>query len=130
MHGGCVNFKVIIVDDSEFSRKNISSHLEGTNFDVIAQAGTGLEALEILENSTIDIAIIDLVMPELSGIELTKKIFENKKNISVIMISSLNHESVVMESITAGASDFIQKPIAKENLLNSLNKISQISQEL
>jgi YesN/AraC family two-component response regulator len=125
-----MSFKVLVVDDSEFSRKNITSHLEGSDYEVVAQAANGQEALEIIESTEVDIAIIDLVMPEISGIELTQKINDLKKHITVIVISSLNHESVVMESITAGASDFIQKPIEKETLLNSLNKIAQILQEL
>lgn len=121
--------KILVVDDSEFSRLSIAQMLESEGLKVLAQAQSANEALEVLDKEKIDIAIIDVVMPEVSGIELAKDISSKYPNTNIIMISSLGQENIVLDSITAGAQDFIQKPIKKEILLNSIEKIAESIQE-
>jgi two-component system chemotaxis response regulator CheY len=65
---------------------------------------------------------MDIVMPEVSGIQLTEKIIANFSNVGVIMVSSLTHEQVVLESIAAGAADFINKPINPLQLTEAVEK--------
>ena len=69
--------------------------------------------------------IIDIVMPEISGIELAKHISDQarRRNINIIMISSLKMEHIIVESISNGAIDFLQKPFEKEDLVRSVKKI-------
>lgn len=122
-------YKLLIVDDSDFSRNNIKQILDGTKFNVIGEAQNAHEAVNIFKDRKIDIAIIDIVMPEISGIELTEKLSQQYKNLHIIMISSLAHESIIMDSISAGASDFLQKPFSKDNLINSLEKIASNIEE-
>ena len=72
----------------------------------------------------------DIVMPEVSGIELAELINQNYKDIYVIVVSSLSQEHVVLEAIGAGAADFIAKPISQQQLVESLEKImSQMEKE-
>jgi YesN/AraC family two-component response regulator len=69
-------------------------------------------------------------MPEVSGIELTENINQNFEDIYVIVISSLSQEHVVLEAISAGAADFISKPLSQQQLIDSLEKIiSQMNKE-
>ena len=121
--------KILVVDDSEFSRISITQMLEADGLQVLAQAQGANEAMEILEKEKIDIAIVDVVMPDTSGIELAQKISSTHPATHIIMISSLGQENIVLDSITAGAQDFIQKPIKKEILLNSIQKIAEGIQE-
>lgn len=121
--------KAFIVDDSDFSRKEISKYLERNNIDVVGEASSAKEATQILTERKVDVAIVDIVMPEISGIELTDYITDNFKNTAVIVISSLAQENIVLEAISAGASDYIQKPVKEELLIQSIEKIVQSTSE-
>jgi YesN/AraC family two-component response regulator len=103
--------------------------LEDTPFQIIGEASNAKDAINTLKDRKAHIAIIDIVMPEVSGIELTEKLNKNFKDLYVIIISSLAQENIIMDSISAGASDFLQKPFNKETLLNSLEKVASSIQE-
>lgn len=114
-------FKVIVVDDSKFSIKIISELINKSDrFEVIAEFTRPEEALLFSQSSDLDIAIIDVVMPNMSGIELAKKISNLSPSTKIIMISSLAGENIVIDSISAGAIDYIQKPFTEDKLLTSL----------
>lgn len=122
-------YRVLIVDDSDFSRNSIKQMLDNTPFQIIGEASSAKDAVNTLKDRKAHIAIIDIVMPEVSGIELTEKLTKNFKDLYVIIISSLAQENIIMDSISAGASDFLQKPFNKETLLNSLEKVASSIQE-
>jgi two-component system chemotaxis response regulator CheY len=115
--------KVVIVDDSDFSRSIIKNMLIEEGVDVVGEASGAEEALHVIKEKGPNIVITDIVMPEISGIELTERITHQYSDISVIVISSLSQERIVLEAISAGASDFIAKPIQKQQLMDSLEKI-------
>jgi len=117
------NLKILIVDDSNFSRSWVSRLCLEAGFTVIGEASSAEEALGKVKELSPNVVITDIVMPEISGIELTEKINENFDDVYVIVISSLSQEHIVLEAIGAGATDFIPKPIQKEQLVDSLNKI-------
>lgn len=116
-------FQILLVDDSDFTRTHISQMLDSTPYQVVAEARNATEATNILQDRSVHLAIVDVVMPEVSGIELANYISENFPETAVIMISSLGQESIVIDSISAGASDFIQKPFSKESLITAVNKV-------
>lgn len=127
---GSNRYRILIVDDSNFSRNNISQMLSDDRYNVIGEAGNVKDALAIIRDREPHIAIIDVVMPEISGLELAESINENYNDTQVIMISSLAQESIIIDSISAGAQDFLQKPFKKEDLINSIEKlISNIEDE-
>jgi len=115
--------KVIIVDDSDFSRSIIRKILVEEGYQVVAEANSAENAMLLLKDYTPDIIITDIVMPEISGIELTLTLSKKFPEISVIVVSSLSQEHIVLEAISAGASDFIAKPIDKQQLIDSVEKI-------
>lgn len=115
--------RILIVDDSDFSRKSISEMLTSQKYKIIGEASNGAEAINILKESETDIAIIDIVMPDISGLELAEFIKHNFRNIQIILISSLAQENIIIDAIAAGANDFIQKPISKNTLISSVEKI-------
>ena len=119
------DIKVVIVDDSDFSRSILRKMLAEEGIEVAGEASSAESALAVIKDKKPNIVITDIVMPEVSGIELTEKITQNYDDISVIVISSLSQEHVVLEAISAGASDFIAKPIQKQQLIDSLNKLSK-----
>ncbi len=115
--------KIIIVDDSDFSRSMINKMLTEDGFQVVGEAATAEAALPMIKEKKPNIVIADIVMPNVSGIELTEKIGRNFPEVAVIIVSSLSQEHVVLDAIGAGASDFIAKPIQKQQLTDSIEKI-------
>lgn len=114
------DIKIIIVDDSDFSRSVISKMLVEEGFQIMGEAASAEAALPLIKEKKPDLVIVDIVMPNVSGLELTEKI---SQDVAVIVISSLSQEHVVLDAISAGASDFIAKPIQKQQLIDSVQKI-------
>lgn len=117
------DMKVVIVDDSDFSRSIIRKMLTEEGIEILGEASSAEAALQVIKEKKPNIVITDIVMPEISGIELTEKINQSFDDIFVIVVSSLSQEHIVLEAIGAGASDFIAKPIQKQQLIDSLEKV-------
>jgi YesN/AraC family two-component response regulator len=115
--------KILIVDDSDFSRSVINKMLSEEGFQIVGEASSAEAAMPLLKEKAPDIVIADIVMPNVSGLELTEKITQNFPDISVIIVSSLSQEHIVLDAISSGASDFIAKPIQKQQLVDSVEKI-------
>jgi two-component system chemotaxis response regulator CheY len=127
---GTSDFKIVVVDDSDFSRSIIIKMLNEAGHNVVGEASSATNAIQVIKDKKPNVVITDIVMPEISGIELTEKINQDFDNIYVIVISSLSQEHVVLEAIGAGAADFLSKPINEQQLIDSLNKImAQINKE-
>lgn len=124
------DLSIVVVDDSDFSRGLIIKMLKDAGYAVVGEAAHASTALQVIREKKPQVVITDIVMPEISGIELTEKINQDFDNTFVIVISSLSQEHVVLEAIGAGAADFIAKPIQERQLIDSLEKIqSQIKSE-
>ncbi len=119
------NIKIVLVDDSDFSRSIIKKMLSDAGFQIVGEANSAEKALEVIRDKKPNIVITDIVMPSISGIELTEKINKDYDNISIVVMSSLSQEHIVLEAIGAGASDFIPKPIQEEQLIDSIQKIAR-----
>lgn len=117
------SLKVVVVDDSDFSRSLIIKMLREADFQVVGEASSAAAALQVIKEKKPHVVITDIVMPEVSGIELTENINQNFSDTYVIVVSSLSQEHVVLEAIGAGAADFIAKPISQQQLIDSLEKI-------
>ena len=116
-------FRILIVDDSDFSRMNMVKMLDQDKYNIIGEASNAKEAINILKDRKAHLAILDVVMPDVSGIELATHFSENFKETAIMMVSSLAGESIIIDSISAGASDYLQKPFKKEDFLASIEKI-------
>ncbi|MFT6068898.1 MAG: DNA-binding NarL/FixJ family response regulator [Bacteriovoracaceae bacterium] len=117
--------KIAVVDDAEFTRKTVVDILEKSEFDVVGQAGNAEEAIALISSTKANLFIIDVVMPNISGMELAKKLNEvSNRPISIIMMSSLDLENIIIESISNGAIDFLAKPFDAETLKRSVLKVA------
>lgn len=115
-------YRLMLVDDSDFSRAKLRALLTQHGFNVVAEAPNATEALKLVKEKKPHLVLVDVVMPEISGIELTEKILSSFSGVGVIIVSSLTQEQVVMQAIAAGASDFIPKPIDSNQLVESVAK--------
>lgn len=114
--------RVLIVDDAIFMRMKLKDILEKGGFEVVAEAQNGLEAVDKYKTEMPDIVTLDITMPEMDGITALKKIKTIDPAAKVIMCSAMGQQSMVMDAIQAGASDFIVKPFETERVLQSVNK--------
>ena len=115
--------RVLVVDDAIFMRNMIKDIFASAGYDVVGEAQHGIEAVEKYKELKPDITTMDIVMPYKSGIEATRDILKHDPNATVIMCSALGQESLVMEAIEAGASDFIVKPFRAEDVLGVVKKV-------
>jgi two-component system chemotaxis response regulator CheY len=115
--------RVLIVDDAIFMRNMIKDIFAGSAFEVVGEAANGLEAVEKHKALKPDLTTMDIVMPFKSGIEATREIVKADPGAIIVMCSALGQESLVMEAIEAGASDFIVKPFKSEDVLSVVKKV-------
>ena len=120
--------KVLIVDDAMFMRNMIAEIFNGKkykeeDYQVVAEAENGIEAVEKYKEHSPDIVTMDIVMPEMTGIEALKEIMDMDAGANVIMCSALGQDSLVMEALDAGAKDFIVKPFQPEKVLDVVVRI-------
>jgi len=114
-------FRVLIVDDALFMRSMIRDILERSGrFCVVGEASNGIEALEMYRELRPDLVTMDIVMPEMDGIEATRAILRFHPGATVVICSALGQEDLVIESIAAGARDFIVKPFAADKVMQVL----------
>lgn len=120
-------YSVLIVDDSSIIRSVLSKTLKMTRipFSDMYQASNGKEALEIMDQSWIDIVLTDLNMPEMSGFELIDVI--NKRNdlnlIPIIVISTEGSTLRIDELKSKGIKGYLRKPFTPESIRETINKI-------
>ena len=119
--------KVLIADDAAFMRNVIRDVFQQdqvkSEFEIVGEAGNGIEAIDLFKELKPDLITMDIVMPIKSGIEATREILEISKDVKVIMCSALGQEPLVMEAIEAGASDFIVKPFKPDDFLAVVAKV-------
>ena len=121
-----MRIRVLIVDDALFMRNMIKEVFSGNDFEVVGEAGNGVEAVERYKELRPDITTMDIVMPQKSGIEAVREIIKVNKDAKIIMCSALGQESLVMEAIEAGAADFIVKPFKLEKVLEIVKKVVKL----
>ena len=114
--------KILIVDDAQLTRKTLRNILETGGYIIVGEAVNGREAVKKYEELRPDIVFMDIVMPELDGIETVKSIMSKDPGAKIIMCSSLAQQNKVVCAIKAGAKDFIVKPFTSERVLDSIKK--------
>ena len=118
-------YRVLAVDDSLLMRKKVEKALRGTEFELVATAGDGEEAVTRFREERPDIVLLDIVMPKQSGKEALRQILTLEPGAKVVMISSLATDDAITECLQAGALRFVQKPFVAGDLLDVLRALVQ-----
>ncbi len=116
------SFKVLIVDDEPINLQVLVNHLSLQNYTVF-QASNGIEALEQIEKGLKpDIILLDVMMPRMTGYEVTQKIRQrfSATELPILLLTAKNQVSDLVEGLSVGANDYLAKPIAKDELLARL----------
>jgi DNA-binding NtrC family response regulator len=101
--------KVLVVDDEVPLRKALMRMLEGQGM-LVVSAGDGVEALEKLEKETVDVAVVDLMMPRMGGLELLARVRERHAGVEVVLMTAFGDVETAVRAVQAGAYHFLTKP--------------------
>lgn len=115
--------KLLLIDDNEDFRVALK-HLLTPNFEVI-EAGNGEQALEKLTSELPDMAIVDLDMPKMNGIEFCRRAKRDRPGLPIIMVTAYSQFYSSKEVIAAGIDAFLQKPIEGERIMEVINQLQQ-----
>ena len=118
-------FTVLVVDDEDYITAFIRIKLKVSGYNILT-AGNALTALKLLKKHTIDLAIVDIMMPEVNGLELIKqmRVFTQ---IPVIVLTAMNSIDIKLQSLSIGADDFITKPFDPDELVARIEGIRRRS---
>jgi PAS domain S-box-containing protein len=111
----------LLVDDEPSIRWTMSEFLKREGYEVLAAADFD-SALALLGETTVDAAVVDIILPGKSGVELLKELRSREAYIPVVMITGEPNASQIPEIVRAGAYDFIAKPVCKEMLIKSVSR--------
>lgn len=117
------NLTFLVVDDAIFMRTVIKRMLTEAGYNVVGEAGNGMQAIEMAKTLEPDIVILDITMPEMDGIQAIDGILEVIPNTKIIMCSAMGQQSRVVEAIKKGAKDFIVKPFDKTRVLQAIQNV-------
>ena len=114
--------RVLVVDDAAFMRKMVSDVLIKGGHEVVGEAGNGTEAVDRYAELRPEVTTLDITMPEKDGLAALREIIQLDPAARVVMCSALGQETKVLESIKAGAKDFVVKPFQPERVLEAVGK--------
>jgi two-component system chemotaxis response regulator CheY len=114
---------VLIVDNAEFMRVMLKDILSESGLNVVGEAGDGQEAISLYRELRPDLVAMDINMPNMDGITALKMILDEDPSALVVMITALGQKEKVLESIQAGAKDFIVKPFDQERVEATISRL-------
>jgi two-component system, chemotaxis family, chemotaxis protein CheY len=114
---------VLICDDAVFMRTMLSDILTSAGFAVVGQAQTGKEAVDKFRELQPDLVTMDIVMPDMGGIDAVKQIMADYPEAKILMCSAMGQQSLVVEAIQAGARDFVVKPFQPSRVLEAVQRV-------
>jgi two-component system chemotaxis response regulator CheY len=117
--------KMMVVDDSMLIRRQITRICDDGEFDIVAQAKNGNEAIEMFVEHRPHIVTMDLTMPLLDGIKCTKCILDFDPRIQILVVSALSSREVGIKALQQGATGFLNKPFTEEQLKQALATVKQ-----
>ena len=120
-----MKLKCLIVEDVTFIREIYRYSLRNENYEIIGEAADGIDALLKIKNLQPDIVLLDLVLPLKNGLEVLKEAHQLSPQSRFIVISSIDDVATIEFAKTLGAIEYLVKPFTKNQLLESLSRVSQ-----
>ena len=114
---------VLICDDAIFMRTMISDILSQAGYEVVGEAETGAQAVEKYVDLRPDLVTMDIVMPDVGGIDAVREIVQHDPGARILMCSAMGQQALVVEAIQAGAKDFVVKPFQPSRVLEAVQRV-------
>ena len=118
-----MSHSVLVCDDAVFMRAMVSDILQGAGYEVVGEAGSGTQAVEKYKELKPDLVTMDIVMPDMGGIDAVKAICQHDPKAKVLMCSAMGQQALVVEAIQAGAKDFVVKPFQPGRVLEAVRRV-------
>ena len=118
-----MNSSVLVCDDAVFMRTMISDILTQAGLDVVGEAESGTEAVAKYRTLKPDLVTMDIIMPDMGGIEAVRAITQFDPQARVLMCSAMGQQALVAEAIQAGAKDFVVKPFQPSRVLEAVQRV-------
>lgn len=118
--------KILLVEDHAVVRESICKFLtRQRDFDIVGEASNGFEAVELTNNLSPDVIVMDIDMPRLNGISATKQIKENNPNIAVLCLTAYDYDEYVFALLEAGAAGYLLKDVTGRQLVDAIRAVHQ-----
>lgn len=114
---------VLICDDAIFMRTMIGDILSQAGFKIVGEAETGVQAVAKYRELKPDLVTMDIVMPDMGGIDAVREIVKEDPSAKVLMCSAMGQQALVIEAIQAGARDFVVKPFQPSRVLEAVQRV-------
>jgi two-component system chemotaxis response regulator CheY len=121
--------RLLVVDDATIMRMRIAGIAREAGWEVVAEATNGREGLDRYAEHRPDLVTLDIVMPELDGVETLRELRAADPNARVVMVSAVDQRAKLRECFALGALDFVVKPFDKERLLSMFGKYAAVVRE-
>jgi two-component system, response regulator PdtaR len=114
------SLRILIAEDETIIRLDLRELLEGAGFDVVAEARDGEEAVELARSQTPELALLDVKMPKLDGIDAARRILEERP-IPIVMVTAYGEQELVERAVEAGVFGYLVKPFKEADLLPAIS---------
>ncbi len=114
---------VLVCDDAIFMRTMITDILTQAGYEVIGEAESGAQAVERYRELRPDMVTMDIVMPDMGGIDAVREIVKADPDAKILMCSAMGQQALVVEAIQAGAKDFVVKPFQPSRVLEAVQRL-------
>ncbi len=114
---------VLVCDDAIFMRTMISDILQQAGHEIVGEAENGAQAVERFKELQPDLVTMDIVMPDMGGIDAVREIVRFDPDARVLMCSAMGQQALVVEAIQAGAKDFVVKPFQPSRVLEAVQRV-------
>ncbi|MCU0621829.1 MAG: response regulator [Gemmatimonadales bacterium] len=114
---------VLVCDDAIFMRTMISDILAQAGYEVVGEAESGAQAVQQYRALKPDLVTMDIVMPDMGGIDAVREIVKEDPQARILMCSAMGQQALVVEAIQAGAKDFIVKPFQPSRVLEAVQRV-------
>ena len=118
-----MNNTVLVCDDAVFMRTMIGDILTQAGLEVVGEADSGTQAVEKYKALRPDLVTMDIIMPEMGGIDAVRAITDFDPQARVLMCSAMGQQALVVEAIQAGAKDFVVKPFQPSRVLEAVQRV-------
>jgi NarL family two-component system response regulator LiaR len=117
---------VLIVDDHEVVRQGVRAFLDARpEFEVVGEAGSGAAAVKLAEENVPDVVLMDLVMPEMDGVEATRRVKNVSPRTQIVILTSYHDDEHIFPALQAGAISYVLKDIRMEELAAAVQRAAQ-----
>ena len=114
--------RILVADDSSFLRNALKKIMEKHGYEVIGMAENGLETVTKYKELKPDLVVLDVIMPQMNGLEVLKLLRAVDPNAAVVMVSSMSTKESVVNCIQAGAKNYILKPFEEQKVVEVIRK--------